>query len=779
MKHSIFSLLIFCTVSLYGQELFEQQYFSEDGRHLFTGGLKSEKFYDQSEVKVIKLYFKEDNYWQILKNNYNSKTDLMGSLEYNGTTYDSIGIRFKGQTSYKGGPGGNPQDINSEKKSFNISLDAFVKDRAINGYTTLNLNNSFADPSFMREVFYYENLRNHCPAAKANFVHLFINDMDWGIYQNVQQHNKDFLKEWWPSNDGSNWRADSPTSGIGGNNGPGWGDGTAALNYLGEDTAQYKKYYTLKSTNNAKPWNDLILASDVLNNTPVDQLHLTGAEYFDFDRILWHLAGEVLFADDDSYIYKGKMDYCLYKDAETGRISLYDYDGNSILDQRNLTWSAFYNENKVNYPLLNKLLKNKALRQRYLAHLRTLINEYFDPVKSTELIDAYASMIDLIVKNDPKKTITYENFKTGVTELKSNINTRRNNLIANAEVKLSGPVFVDTKFTTSQDWQRPMANESVLVSTKLSHITGIKDATLYYGDGLYGLFQTIKMNDDGLDGDMQKDDQIYSATIQGKPANTFVRFYIEAVANNAANTISFYPEGAEHDVMIYQVQAESSMISDIVINEFMASNENGPKDATGKADDWLELFNKTNSNFDLSSFHLSDNAANTKKWQIPSGVKINANGYLIFWCDEDQMQGLNHTSFKLSGTGETIILADKNGAIIDSITFRNATKDKSFARKPNGTGPFIEGDHTFNAINITTSVVDESESEISIYPNPVSDLLLINSKISFKIVNAQGHQILDQKSAKNLQIDVSQWLRGIYFVEFDNGKVYKLAVLGK
>ena len=72
-------------------------------------------------------------------------------------------------------------------------MDFVRKNQDIEGYQTLNLNNSFEDASFMREVFYYHNLRQHAPAAKANFVHLYINDIDWGIYQNVQQLNKDFF----------------------------------------------------------------------------------------------------------------------------------------------------------------------------------------------------------------------------------------------------------------------------------------------------------------------------------------------------------------------------------------------------------------------------------------------------------------------------------------------------------------------------------------------------------------------------------------------------------
>ncbi len=199
---SIFSLLI--TSEIQSQKLPSQWTLDLNEHSLRAGGTTDEGLYDESRLQEIRLYFKQANYWTLLTQNYNSRTDLLASLQYDGETFDSIGVRFKGQTSY--GMGGS-----SQKKSFNITMDFVREDQQLGGYKTLNLNNSFEDASFMREVFYYHNLRNHAPAAKANFVRLFINDQDWGVYQNVQQLNKDFLEEWWLSNDGSNFRADSPT----------------------------------------------------------------------------------------------------------------------------------------------------------------------------------------------------------------------------------------------------------------------------------------------------------------------------------------------------------------------------------------------------------------------------------------------------------------------------------------------------------------------------------------------------------------------------------------
>ena len=217
MKSLLLPIFLCIVQVVFSQNLPEEYYLSADGKILFCGGKPTSGFYDQSTIKNLYLNFSQSNYWTLLTNNYASKKDLVASMTFEGVTYDSIGVRFKGQTSFGGGPGGGGT---STKKSFNISMDAFGKTAKLQGYKTLNLNNAFQDPSFMREVFYYQIIRGYTPAAKANWVRLFLNGQDWGLYPNVQQLNGDFLQEWYPSNNGSNWRADASTGGAGG----GWGN---------------------------------------------------------------------------------------------------------------------------------------------------------------------------------------------------------------------------------------------------------------------------------------------------------------------------------------------------------------------------------------------------------------------------------------------------------------------------------------------------------------------------------------------------------------------------
>ncbi len=539
-------------VSLLAQNLPAQMRLSADGHQLITGDQAPTGLYDSATVRTIYLEFPQPNYWTLLTNNYQSKTDIPAKMTVDGEAYDSIGVRFKGQTSYS-------MLQNSQKKSFNLTIDYIHPDQKLMGYQTLNLNNSFQDPSFLREVFYQHQIRRHIPAAKSNFVQLYINGQNWGLYPNVQQLNKDYLKEWFFSNDGISWRADRPDAAIGGGGpggpgggGPGWGDGTAALNYLGADTAKYQTYYTLKSSGPDNPWSYLVAACDALNNTPAANLPAVLPNFLDIDRVLWHLASEIAFSDDDSYVYKGKMDYYVYYEAETGRITPLEYDGNSAMETNFASWSPFYNETKVNYPLLNKILAVPAWRQRYLAHLRTLIQDELDPTACAAMLDQYKTMIDALVQADPKKIYTYAEFANEVNVLKNFITTRRNYLLSNAEVKQVAPVLETAAFqnVAGEPWKQPRTGEEAVVTAKVSSTTGISAVTLYYSAELTGNFTAIAMYDDGQHHDGAAADGLFGAALPGQSAGTWVRFYVEAAAANAAKSVSYLPAGAEHDVFI-------------------------------------------------------------------------------------------------------------------------------------------------------------------------------------------------------------------------------------
>ncbi|MBP6333988.1 MAG: CotH kinase family protein, partial [Bacteroidia bacterium] len=504
MKKLLLCFLLIQNVTAFSQSLPEEMYLTPDGRMLLLGREPGSGFFDQTYVRSFYLTFPQSNYWSLLQSNFSSRTDLLATLFVDGITYDSIGVRFKGQTSYSG-------TGSSQKKSFNLTLDAFVDGQDIFGYNILNLNNSFQDPSFMREVFYQHQVRRHIPAVKSSYSKLYINGSNWGLYPCVQQLDGDFYKEWFMSNDGTNWRADRPP-GSGGGGGGGWGDGTAALNDRGTDTAFYQPHYTLKKANKPQPWDDLVSVCRVLDTVSLATMEEVLSDYLDIDRTLWHLASEILFSDDDSYVYKGKMDYYVYYEAETGRITPIEYDGNSVMEDGAVSWSPFYNQNNANYPLLNRILAVPALRQRYLAHFRTLIEESLDTADAYALMNTYVSLIDTMVQNDPKKLYTYTQFQNEVDGLKDWIVDRKNNVMSNAEVNVIGPMISDVSyFSQGIQWQQPGAMQPASVISRVSSTFGIDQVSLYFATGIVGNFEKITMMDDGLHNDSASGDGIYGA----------------------------------------------------------------------------------------------------------------------------------------------------------------------------------------------------------------------------------------------------------------------------
>jgi hypothetical protein len=138
---------------------------------------------------------------------------------------------------------------------------------------------------------------------------------------------------------------------------------------------------------------------------------------------------------------------------------------------------------------------------------------------------------------------------------------------------------------------------------------------------------------------------------------------------------------------------------DVVINELMSVNSTIVADQNGEYDDWIELFNLSTSVKDISGYYLSDSKKNIKKWQFPQGTSISGNGYLIIWADKDTTQIGLHSNFKLSSSGEKLLLSKPDGIIIDEVDYPTQTLELSYSRRPNGTGSFIWQNPTFNRTN--------------------------------------------------------------------------------
>jgi spore coat protein CotH len=746
----------------------------ETSHRLTIGDVQYSGLYDETEIREIDLTFEQADFWQQLEDNYNPAIAISATITVDGVVYPNVGVRYKGQTSY--------MQNDTDKKSFNVTMDEYDSGNDLMGYESLNFACGFFDPTWLREFLFQRLIRKHIPAAASCFIKLSINGEDWGIYTNVQQTNSEFLAEWFMDSSGARWRADSPAGtggpggggpgggGPGGGGGPNWGDGTAALNFLGSESADYEEYYTLKMSDLENPWEVLINTCDVLENTPLNNLYAELNQVMDVDRALWFLACENLFADDDGYIHKGKMDYHVFYEEETGKMVPLEYDGNTVMMNQHLEWSPFYNSDDENYPLLYRLLQIDEVRQRYLAHYRTILEEFLNPAVSVPLINEWSAFIDSDVENDPHSIYPYGQFMNETNVLIDAFEDRYVFLSNAPEINVESPIIANVEMMSSEGgWTNPLANTSAWVTANASHSEGIEEVNLFYSYSVNGDFTKVTME--------ENDDLSFTALIPAAEAGTLVRFYLEAVSSNSVNTRVYMPSGAEHDTYFYTVDPVVVDVPQISINELMAINDETVADEAGEYDDWVELYNFTDASVDISGWHLSDNPWNLSKWTFPEGTTIEADGYLIVWADEDSSEGGLHTNFKLSGSGESVFLTTIDGAIVDDVDFPAQTADLAYARIPNGTGEFIIQPPTFAGNNEHVGI-DESDnnSSVLIYPNPTHselNILLNNfsSAQSMSLVSTSGRVIFRQDVATPLtSFDVSSLSPGIYLVVVNSGE---------
>ncbi|MBE5781958.1 MAG: hypothetical protein E7329_01420 [Clostridiales bacterium] len=116
----------------------------------------------------------------------------------------------------------------------------------------------------------------------------------------------------------------------------------------------------------------------------------------------------------------------------------------------------------------------------------------------------------------------------------------------------------------------------------------------------------------------------------------------------------------------------SRACAELRINEIMTDNG---EFTAGEHYDWIEIYNGGSKEMNLSGYGLSDKPQKPLLWQFPEGATLAPGGYAIIYCtgEEGMAQYPNsnryYASFKLSSDGETLVLANAEGGILDSLKY--------------------------------------------------------------------------------------------------------------
>ena len=692
---------------------------------LFSSTLKSQSFYDIGTIQEIKIVFSQSNWDYMLDTaKAGDESYLMAqTVTINGTVFDSVGVKYKGNSTYK---------ANQTKNPWHIELDTY-KSQDYQGFKDIKLSNIAKDPSFLREVLSYEVARKYMVAPRSNYAVVYVNGSQIGLYSNSEAISKTFVKLHLSSNTETFIKCNPPAGA-----GPGTTD-YPNLVYEGTDSADYYAGYELKSDHG---WNDLIAFTDTLKN------HVAAIEEFlNVDQTLWMHAFNNGLVNLDSYSGGFAQNYYLYR-MENGQFYPVVWDMNESFGQFSMTGTIsltnttskaqmthLLHSNDASWPLIQKLLSVPMYKRMYLAHLKTIITENFTSNSgvNTSLFynraQALYSLIDNAVSLDPNKLTTYAQFQSNITNdvssgggggpggggpggssspgLKNLMDARATYLLGLSDLSATQPTISNV-----------VANLPGTLPASGFITANVTNATAVYvhvRDSVDGRYIRNEMYDDGQHGDGAANDGVFGASIYLQSVQK--QFYIYA---DAAMIGRFSPERAGFE---YHTVGFQTPTTGLVINEFMASNDGNISDSNGDYHDWIELYNASNSPINLGDYALSDDLSNPAKFELPNTV-LASGDFVLFWASSSAQNDPYHAPFKLSKSGEEVALFfDPTGAAdtVDYISYSAQTTDVSFGRSYDASPNWITfTTATPDASNGMLDLEEQHGPGLTIFPNPHS-----------------------------------------------------------
>ncbi len=216
------------------------------------------------------------------------------------------------------------------------------------------------------------------------------------------------------------------------------------------------------------------------------------------------------------------------------------------------------------------------------------------------------------------------------------------------------------------------------------------------------------------------------------------------------------------------------------------------------AGDWFELYNYSDTNFNIGNWKIQDK--NNNSYTIPAGSLIAPNGYLVFYQDEfkfstqfpDVVNKIGPLNFGFNTDGDVIQLLDATNSIYQSVGYDNAFP---YPLSPNGGGTTLQLINNGFNLNTATSWTEScpegtpgteyylpcanaiEEQELSngfiIFPNPAENNISVlfptsySNITSITLFDITGKPILHYlpNNTTYQQVDISTLAAGIYQIQ--------------
>ena len=146
-----------------------------------------EGLFDQSCVHTIDI---EMDDWDTFIANATQETYTECNVTIDGEKISNVGIRGKGNTSLS-----SVSSMGSQKYSFKIEFNQFVKGKTYKGLDKLSLNNLIYDNTMMKDYLAYTLMaRAGVPSPLCSYAQITVNGEPWGLYLAVEGVEDGFME---------------------------------------------------------------------------------------------------------------------------------------------------------------------------------------------------------------------------------------------------------------------------------------------------------------------------------------------------------------------------------------------------------------------------------------------------------------------------------------------------------------------------------------------------------------------------------------------------------
>jgi spore coat protein CotH len=311
-----------------------------------------------------------------------------GALDFDGNTISNVAVRYKGNGTFLG-------SRNSDKKSFKVNLNKYVKGQKLAGVTTLNLHNGVTDASFMNEALAYKLYRDAgVPAPHTAYARVNVTagkehkDDYFGLYIMVENVDENFTKHAFKIKDGALFKPVTPS----------------LFEDLGDDWSKYKQTFDPKGKPSKEQISRVIETCRFVTKSSDADFAAKFGDYFDIDAFARYMAVTVYLTDLDGILGPGQNFY-LFLHPETQKFHFIAWDQDHSFGQMRGTQEdrerlSIMHPWQGDNPFLERVFKVEAFKKAYLARMREFSDTIFKPERFHKQVDELAPIIRPAIKKE-------------------------------------------------------------------------------------------------------------------------------------------------------------------------------------------------------------------------------------------------------------------------------------------------------------------------------------------------------------------------------------------